>query len=456
MSDITNLRNINGGLTGSDIAAAKHLEHLSSQKIKGWFSPRLTHESSAKGTKLTVSRWPIGRFIVKYFWPFGGNMRKNDPAARKTIADQVSKYYGVQDKISVSSAHDLRKVLAAAKKANRQKVDKLLNSLEGKYPLVEKELAAEVRNSSIYRLGLNPDGLAASVDAEALERTNAYARIKRIDQQANDQFKLIGNELRTRDFSGREVIAKLSTIPKIKALFQGWNGNEMNLTVGQHTQGVLDQFEDQKSHYQLNLVNEQLQSLPGFENFDAERFMKVFLALHDIGKSIGEHTSEQHEYTVPILCESMHQMGFSEGEIRLAVALVRHNFVGDLQLGGRRRGADEELSRAAAFAEMVMEVADEAEIPREAFLQLQLLFYISDCSSYPSIRNKMKKDTSGKLAFNEAVTLKPKTGKAYQPVDRVKLFAECYEKLISQKRVDPGAFRRRQDISKMHPWTKLD
>lgn len=134
--------------------------------------------------------------------------------------------------------------------------------------------------------------------------------------------------------------------------------------VGEHTITVLSQYDYYLSDKPLPL------------GMDRNLF-KVMLALHDIGKRKAIRrkgsSSFQHEYTVPMAEKALDKLNYSPQERDLAVAIISGDPIGECIKAG-------EVKEAAV--KEITEKAERLHVPVQEFLNLMLVYYKSDTSSY--------------------------------------------------------------------------
>ena len=145
--------------------------------------------------------------------------------------------------------------------------------------------------------------------------------------------------------------------------FASDSGVREKYSIKRHTLMVMGQFEKYFSRKELPA---------GI----SKNFFRVFLALHDIGKSDAVKSGDkhrQHTYTVEIMKLALSQLGFSEKDIGIALALVSGDPIGDYIRGKKR---------CKRTAEEITRKADDAGLPFYDFLKLLLVFYQCDAGSY--------------------------------------------------------------------------
>lgn len=325
------------------------------------------------------SKHSFGRALLGLFSP---TIRAENRAALEAVSTALKRVHGydpprAQGMFAHISGPGITRL------DNRTKMQSFIHRMSTEYRDFSKEAVKTIRDSGVL-------GKGRALSEQRLAELESQVKAKEAEGLRD-----LGTTLRTTDMTGREVMEAMRGIPRLANLFDGQAGiGGRDFTVGVHTGQVMDQFEGQKQHYDLSGIQQHVREQPGFENFNAERFMKVVLALHDIGKSLCSDTTRQHEFTMPILRDVMNKMGFSEQEVRLAGNLVDNDLLGDWQQGkthdvGEVRGA-------------LRELAQDSGVPMKDFLAMQKLFYISDSSSYEPIRSTfMRTDDQGKLHFTE-------------------------------------------------------
>jgi hypothetical protein len=238
---------------------------------------------------------------------------------------------------------------------------------------------------------------------ELREKTEAALRPIRDDAtKAAIAQRRAGITAAAKEGNWRKAMAALCEIPAVRGLYDGDARVSEGYTVGKHTQMVLQQFDDQKRFFKLDQIGEKMRTIPGFESFDVNRFMVTMLLLHDIGKSIGQDSSEQHLFTVPIMGTIMGELGFSEKEIKLAQLIVGNDILGEFEKNGNRvlpTSVFRVVSQMRSLAAEAGLVAEE-EILSALFFQVAKALYVSDASSYPyTYQNFMTRTPDGRIKF---------------------------------------------------------
>ena len=179
----------------------------------------------------------------------------------------------------------------------------------------------------------------------------------------------------------------------LKVYFDTDAGVSEGYTIEEHSIMVYDILLDQIPYYDLNRISHQ-------QNIDFEKLFKVLIAVHDIGKGLAIEAGDkrlQHHYTLPIVERVLTELGYNESEIAVAKALVGHDALG--QLLTRR------INVQKAY-EIIVAMAQKAEIPLKDFFHLQTLYYTSDATSYPYVKNNFfHQSKSGKVVPNDPYQL---------------------------------------------------
>lgn len=212
-----------------------------------------------------------------------------------------------------------------------------------------------------------------------------------------------------------EVLGSLDYTPKaLIALFERDIGKKFNADSGvwekysvkRHTLMVMGQFEKYFGKSDLPAGISKI-------------FFRVFLALHDIGKSdaikkTGDRRN-QHLYTVGIMGSVLSELGFSEQEIKIALVLVSGDPIGDYIRG--KKGGER-------TTEKIAQLADDAGLPFYDFLKLLLVFYQVDAGSYTE-------DAGGHKSLDHLFVFDKKKGQMnFSPntaakIDQLKIYAEA-------------------------------
>ncbi|MEX0849047.1 MAG: HD domain-containing protein [Candidatus Dependentiae bacterium] len=184
----------------------------------------------------------------------------------------------------------------------------------------------------------------------------ANANVKQADSK--DFKKLIG------------IIKK--EYPHLKGLYESPSYITEDHSLEQHTLNVLNQFNEQKKFYSIHA--------PYYKKIthDMEKLMIATILVHDIGKPLGAR-NEQHKHTVPIAKEALKRWGFTRVEIDFALTLIDNDIIGELvqpKYKMKVKDAYNTLSKLSSTVGLSM----------NAYFEMQMLFFVSDASSYPFIR----------------------------------------------------------------------
>ncbi len=165
----------------------------------------------------------------------------------------------------------------------------------------------------------------------------------------------------------KTLIQLLSTDTELASLYAADAGVSEGYSVEQHTEMVLTQFERYFSHRMEK------------EN---RAFMRVVLALHDIGKPVSLRETggvkKQHAYTLPVLSRVLAQMSYPPEAISFAQAVVNQDYIGEL-LKGNLLLSDPDFKKTRAE---IQARARENSITPEEYLKFIRIFYLADASSY--------------------------------------------------------------------------
>jgi len=210
--------------------------------------------------------------------------------------------------------------------------------------------------------------------------------------------------LESPDYAPRALVALLER--DLAEKFNVDSGVREKYSIKRHTLMVMGQFEKYFGRDEL----------PGRIS---RNFFRVFLALHDIGKSnaimkTGDKHN-QHTYTVRTMRRVLSELGFGEQEIRVAVALASADPIGGY-IKGTRGGK--------GTSERIGQLADDAGLPFYAFLRLLLVFYQVDAGSYTE-------DAGGRKSLDHLFVFDSRKGKMdFSPniaakIDQLKIYAEA-------------------------------
>ena len=204
-----------------------------------------------------------------------------------------------------------------------------------------------------------------------------YDRILASRIGPNGQFRITKADLGVRETGSESRSSKLRRIleedyspEKVLDFFSSEYGREYSSDVGvwegyslrEHTLMVLRQYDKYFSSAELPT---------GLD----KNFMRVLLALHDIGKpqAVKEgRKRDQHKFTLPVLQAELFRLGFSEREINIASALIEGDPIGDFVKGGDLGETRDEIRK----------VAEKCSLPPDQAYNLLKVYYMSDASSY--------------------------------------------------------------------------
>lgn len=208
-----------------------------------------------------------------------------------------------------------------------------------------------------------------------------------------DYFPLTGSDMEKAladindDFDVLKIIELLDSSPLLNSLLSQdatWEG----FSIRYHVMSVLLLFE---KYYPVE------QDLPG--NID-RNFFRVFLALHDIGDSLGKSTKEKLAFNREITVDLLTKMNFPEDQIRLARAMLSNDPIGSylkhvgvmsafldkspafLQyfLSGKfDRTYRSELAKTKA---QLNDMASDSGLSIDEFTELMILFHTFDAGAY--------------------------------------------------------------------------
>jgi hypothetical protein len=176
---------------------------------------------------------------------------------------------------------------------------------------------------------------------------------------------------------GERIMDELAKNPGIHELFHEWIGVRETYSLRTHNSMVYAQLEEQRPHYDPSKLR-----VPDGVNLD--RLLAIIPALHDIGKpaavEIGQKEA-QHVFTLPVIESVLRSYGFNEKEIALASAIV-----GEDAIGYTVHDKKETYSPAQAHADLTRLALEVGMDPKD-FLILKKLYFISDASAYPLLRD---------------------------------------------------------------------
>lgn len=161
-------------------------------------------------------------------------------------------------------------------------------------------------------------------------------------------------------------LIQLKNDAELSKMFSSMNEASKGITIERHVREVFKQFIIEKRGVVLSS--------------DFLQIMPIAIALHDIGKPYAIAKGErhlQHLYTVPMMTEVMQRKGYTQKQIKLAIALVDFTGFGDLAKGDKN---------AFQVALEILDVAKELAVNPWDFYQAKKIFYMSDAGSYSQLR----------------------------------------------------------------------
>ena len=200
-----------------------------------------------------------------------------------------------------------------------------------------------------------------------------------------DMSSFVENEPATFEQFNEFIRSWKASFPNVAMLFNG-NGSDIE----KHTKDVYRQYLSQREFY-VNGLEDSIRSQKGFESFNINKFMMVLIAVHDIGKSLGKKSEEQHIFTAPLIEPLMLMMDFSKEEINLARTLIDNDVLGEWVQG-------KNYTNPVKLKKAFVDLSSRSGLNIIDYFKLQRLFYISDASSYDHIKNDMD-NIDGQLKF---------------------------------------------------------
>jgi RNA polymerase sigma factor (sigma-70 family) len=174
-----------------------------------------------------------------------------------------------------------------------------------------------------------------------------------------------------------EPLKALQAIPEIQEKFKQSAGVKENLTVGEHTTQVLEQYEKVHDPAEIDEIGRK----NGITNLP--EVMKAMLTVHDIGKGDAVKAgdkSKQHEFTVPLVRKYFKEAGFGEKETEIAAGMIGNDAIGEMLQG---------KLKVSEAAQKIRNTAYKLGLDPSDFLRLQSNYYKADASSYPALREKV-------------------------------------------------------------------
>lgn len=164
-------------------------------------------------------------------------------------------------------------------------------------------------------------------------------------------------------------------------------------------------------------------------------FLEVLFALHDIGKpeAIAHGDKyKQHEYTVPVLHNALKQLGYTEKDVAIAVAVIDGDTIGAFLKGGDVSGS----------AEAIVHSADSAGMSVDEFWKLLTIYYQSDAGSYTN-------DAGGKPSLDHLFTFDPQNGVMQFSQDTERKMNQLYNEVRRVERERPLKQKELREFSRM-------
>jgi hypothetical protein len=217
-----------------------------------------------------------------------------------------------------------------------------------------KQIYIEIAKKGIYIPIVNEKG-------ELIFTPEIYQSIRpKIYDFSKLDSKTIEKNLGDKNFNAQSLLNSLKEI--FAAELSHNSGTWENYSIAEHTLKVLSQYEKYFAEKKLPA---------GLDN----RFFRMLLSLHDIGKSQAIDAGDknyQHYYTLPILKKVFEKTGFSAKEIRLGEILIGDDPVGAYLQGGKIEDS----------AQYILQKSAESSITTEELLNLFLILYKVDAGSY--------------------------------------------------------------------------
>lgn len=234
------------------------------------------------------------------------------------------------------------------------------------YSLMEKQ-GLQVESGYLV-----PTGERGENAIRQLNQLFAYKSLAELEKDVEEEKRTFDTAAVKAEIEKDEMIPKvlidlLSKDTELDELYAADSGVFERFTIGQHTEMVLTQFERYFGHTMEK---------------GKRAFMRLVLALHDIGKSKSVQETggveKQHEYTLPILSRVIEQMRYPTEVINLAKILVDQDYIGKL-LKGDLGYSDPNFNSTRT------EIHDRSQknnITQAEYLDLIKVFYLADASSY--------------------------------------------------------------------------
>lgn len=212
-----------------------------------------------------------------------------------------------------------------------------------------------VEQVNIVETGEKKPTREAEITAAIEEKVNRVATLLKIKKE---QLEVIFNP--SRDFYPNDLLNVLQI--QFPEEYESDLGLIERDKLRMHTLKVMNQFEKWFAH----------KNLPA--GMDKNLF-RLILALHDIGKpkALAQGNKDlHHKYSAETLQWLLQELGYGEKDVRLAGVLVNRDPIGQLF-------KSKNVNRSAR---QVLAMAREAGVDQDEFLELLLIFYKCDASSY--------------------------------------------------------------------------
>ncbi len=159
------------------------------------------------------------------------------------------------------------------------------------------------------------------------------------------------------------LIEELKQNPELRELFEADAGVEEGFSIEQHTATVLNQYEKYFAESQR-------------ASGTMPRYMRLLLAMHDIGKPLGGYDkNKQHSETDRIASKHLARIGFTPEQIKALCGLIKGDPIG-AYLRGR--------TKVGQAASEIIKMAQEAGLSPIMFFDFLKIYFSCDCSSYRS------------------------------------------------------------------------
>lgn len=200
--------------------------------------------------------------------------------------------------------------------------------------------------------------------------------------------------IRDGNLRGAEIIEQLcADSPTLKSLFEASAQVHEGYSIKTHTRMVFEMFQEQEASVNYQAVMKTLsRNYPNIRTL-----MRVAVALHDIGKSIG-NKEKQHEHTLPILQKVLEFLNYSRNECVLAACLVGTDSIGEQLkkcIGVERDNAYIDLMFCDVLQNEIKKLKEPVTL--SLYFYLKAVLYISDAGSYPDLFLTIMKEVSNQV-----------------------------------------------------------